>query len=73
MLRIPALAALLFTLQLVSGCGSPETAARPEIAARPHRALKGHRGPVFQVTFSPDGRWLASSGYGPAVNLRRLD
>src|SRR5437868_927273 len=35
----------------------------------PPRLLRGHRSLVFGVAWSPDGRWLASSGLDNAVRM----
>ena len=41
----------------------------PQLEIIPLTRLDGHEGPVLQVSFSPDGKYLASSGGDGTVKV----
>ena len=65
--------ASLFVCLCLAGCGAPRPVNDPAIKAAQHRAVKGHAAVVWQVAFSPDSRWLASSGYDNTIKLYALE
>ena len=57
----------------LAGCSSPQPVANPALKAAPHHAIRGHSEVVWQVAFSPDGLWLATSGYDNTIIVWRLE